>query len=89
MLKIQRSLSDGVVFTLIGRIEAEHVIELQRLLDQEGVDCGIALDLQDVTLIDRDGLNFLARCESDRIRLENCPSYIRAWINREKKGKPE
>jgi len=84
MLKIQRSSNDGVVFTLIGRIELEHVGELQRLLGQEGVGRCLALNLQDVTLVDREAVKFLARCEADRIRLEDCPAYIRVWIDREK-----
>lgn len=88
MLQIQRSLNGGVVFTLVGRIEIEHVSELQRLIGQEEGEEGddrIALDLQDVTLIDRDAVKFLAGCEVNRIRLENCPAYIRVWIDREKK----
>lgn len=78
-------MNDGVVFTLVGRIEIEHVAELQQLLRQEEVDCGIALNLHDVTLIDREAVKFLARCERDQIRLEDCPRYIRSWINRERR----
>ncbi len=85
MLKIQRLSNGGVVFNLVGRIEMEHVPELQRLLSLEEVDDRIALNLQDVTLIDRDAVKFLARCEADSIRLENCPAYIRVWIDRGKK----
>ena len=85
MLKIQRSSNDGVVFTLVGRMETEHVAELQQLLLQEDVSRGIALNLQDVTLIDRDGVKFLAHCEQDHIRLEDCTGFIRVWINRERR----
>jgi hypothetical protein len=28
-------------------------------------------------------LGFLARCEENGIRVENCPAYIREWILRE------
>jgi hypothetical protein len=85
MLKIQRSSNGGVVFTLIGRIEIEHVTELQRLLGVEG-DHHTTLNLKDVTLVNRDAIKFLARCETENIRLDNCPAYIRAWIDREKKS---
>jgi anti-anti-sigma regulatory factor len=85
MLQIKRSLNGGVVFTLVGRIEIEHVPELQRLLRLEEGDDRIAFDLQDVTLIDRDAVKFLAGCEADTIRLDNCPAYLRVWIDREKK----
>ena len=84
MLKIQRSSNGKVVLTLSGRIEAEDVTELQRLLGLEPVARHLVLDLEDVTLADRDAVTFLMRCEQNGIRLENCPPYIREWIEREK-----
>ena len=87
MLKIQRSANDTVVFTLSGRIEAEGVIELQRLFDLESAQQQVALDLKDVTLADRDAVKFLLRCEEHGIQLEYSPPYIREWIEREKEAK--
>jgi anti-anti-sigma regulatory factor len=84
MLKIQRSANGKVVFTLSGRIEAEDVTELQRLLELEPVARHLVLDLEDVTLADRGAVTFLMRCEQSGIRLENCPPYIREWIERER-----
>jgi hypothetical protein len=84
MLNIQRSSNREVVFTLSGRIEVEDVSELQRLLDLEPAGLGLALDLLDVTLIDREAVAFLACCEERRIRLENCPAYIRGWMEAER-----
>ena len=84
MLKIQRSANGKVVFTLSGRIEAEDVTELQRLFASESVARHLVLDLEDVTLADRDAVNFLMRCEQNGIQLQNCPPYIREWIEREK-----
>lgn len=91
MLKIQRSANDKVVFTLSGRIEPEDVAELQRLLGLEVAGQLLALDLQDVTLLDRDAVKFLARREADGIQLKNCPAYIREWIKREtdRKSRPK
>jgi hypothetical protein len=85
MLKIQRSSSPGVVFSLSGRIEIEDVAELQRLFSLETVGQDIALDLQEVILVDRDAVTFLARCEAEKIKLENCPPYIREWIDGERR----
>lgn len=83
-LKIQRSMEgERVVFTLSGRIEVEHLAQLKRLLECEPEDHRFALDLKEVQLVDRDTVRFLARCEADGIRLENCPAYIREWIARE------
>jgi anti-anti-sigma regulatory factor len=84
MLKIRRSANGKIVFTLSGRIEAEDVAELQRLFALELADRNLALDLTDVTLVDREAVKFLAYCEADSIELENCPPYIREWIQREK-----
>jgi len=83
MLKIRRSANGKIVFTLSGRIEIEDVAELQRLLALELGDRNVALDLTDVTLVDREAVKFLAHCEADSIALENCPPYVREWIQRE------
>jgi hypothetical protein len=87
MLKIQRKTNGGVVFTLSGRIEAEDIDELRRLLELEGAGSHIALDLKDVTLVARDAINYLADCEADGTKLANCPPYVREWIGRER-GQP-
>jgi hypothetical protein len=83
MLKIQRKANERVLFTLSGRIEAEDIDELRRLFELEGAGGHIALDLKDVTLVDRDAVKFLADCEAGSIKLENCPPYVREWIGRE------
>jgi hypothetical protein len=85
MFKIQRSASDRVLLLLSGRIEAEDVAELQRLLRLEASGQPIALDLQEVTIIDRDAMRFLARCGQEGIQLENCPAYVREWIEAEER----
>ena len=82
VLKIQRSLTDRVVFRLSGRIELEDVDELRGLFSLEGLDHPVALDLQDVTLVDREGVSFLSDCEAGGVKLENCPGYLRQWIER-------
>lgn len=83
MLRIQRSASEPGVLILSGRIDTDDVEELQRLLDLETADRLLVLDLKDVTLVNQDGVKFLKRCEADSITLDNCPSYIRRWIDRE------
>jgi hypothetical protein len=85
MLKIQRSFEEGVVFTMSGQIEVEDIAELQRLFSLEAGNQEIALDLRDVTLVERDALSFLARSEADRINLKNCPAYVRKWIDAERR----
>ena len=64
----------------------EDLAELRRLLslERETANGLLALGLKDVTLVDRGAIKFLARCEADGIELENCPPYIREWIQRER-----
>ena len=85
MLKIRRSANGKVVFTVSGRIEAEDVKDLRQLLDLETAgQRRLVLNLSDVTLVNEGAVKFLADCEADRIKLENCPGYIREWIERVK-----
>ncbi len=86
MLRIQRSANGKVVFALSGRIEGEYLAELQRVFSLERTGRHLVLDLQDVTLIGRDAVKYLARCEARSIELENCPAYIREWIEQERGG---
>jgi hypothetical protein len=83
MLRIRKSEEGaGTNFALSGQIGEEHVAELQTLV--EGVDpvSRIAFDLQEVRLVDREAVRFLAHCETRGIKLKNCPSYVREWIER-------
>ena len=72
------------VFILSGRIESQAIDELRRLLELHADRRDIVLDLKDVSLIGRDVMAFLAGCEADGVRLENCTPYIREWMEREK-----
>jgi anti-anti-sigma regulatory factor len=84
MLKITRAANGEVVFTVSGRLEAENLSELKALFSSEASDRRITLDLKELTLVDREAVSFLMRCEGDGIQLKNCPAYIREWITRER-----
>ena len=82
-LRIERSTRQSfTVFTLSGRMAAAQVRELKELFDCDYRN--IVLDLRDVRLADRDAVRFLRACEADGMKLENCPAYVREWIDREK-----
>ena len=82
-LRIERSTRQRfTVFTLSGRMEGEQVAELKELLDRDYRN--IILDLRDLRLADRDAVRFLRGCEADGMKFENCPAYVREWIDREK-----
>ena len=84
-LRIQRSMErDFVVFKLTGRIQAADVPELLTLVAPDPSWRGIVLDLEQVKLVDRDAVLFLALSETTGVKLKNCPAYIREWITQEK-----
>ena len=85
MLRIQQSSNDQeTILSLSGRIDAEDIVELRRLLTLETRRQNVTLDLQDITLVGRDAIQFLASCEAGRVKLENCPAFIREWIDTER-----
>jgi hypothetical protein len=85
MLRIERSVDgEDVCLTITGRVEAVHVAELQRLIEEEtAARRPIVLDLKEVKLVDRESVSFFVRCEATGVRLHNCPAYVREWISHE------
>jgi len=83
-LKITRASDGQVVFRLSGRMSAENVGELETQIRAEASGRRIILDLKDLTLVDRDVVGFLRRCEAENIQLTNCPAYIREWMGNER-----
>src|SRR5712671_7102636 len=82
-LRIERSVRQGItVFTLSGDMKAEEVAELKALFATDYRN--IVLDLRDLRLADRDSVRFLKDCEADGMKFENCPAYVRDWMEREK-----
>jgi ABC-type transporter Mla MlaB component len=83
MIRIETAeRQDLVTFALSGRIQAEDLPELKRVM--ESYSKPVVLDLTGVKLVDRDAVRFLADFETDNGRITNCPSYIREWIRTER-----
>jgi hypothetical protein len=81
MLKIRKSVQAGnTIFLLSGRIKEEDVSELIDLLKTEKHLSTVILDLQEVRLVHREAVRFLASCEIQGITLKNCPAFVREWI---------
>src|SRR5438445_13653918 len=69
-------------------------VRLSRDLRSEDLDqvkteierCGTSavLDVEEVALVDLDGVQFLNRCEANGVAVLNCPAYIREWMSRER-----
>jgi anti-anti-sigma regulatory factor len=71
-----------LVLRVSGRIQAEHVSTIKDLILRE--TGAIVLDLTEVTLVDREVVNFLAVCERRGIQLRNCPPFLREWVVKER-----
>jgi anti-anti-sigma regulatory factor len=82
-LKIEK-YADGnsTTLRLIGRMQAEHLEELEYQIHESGR--AIILDLEEVTLVDVEIVRFLGVCESRGATLLNCSPYIRDWIGKER-----
>ena len=78
MLKIERTANGEVALKLT-------VSEMETLISAEASGLRVILGLKDLLLVDQEVVSFLRRCETDNIRLKNCPAYIRKWIAGERR----
>jgi len=74
----------AIVFALSGEMDIEQTERLQEMLEIEK-HSRILLDLKEVTLVGREGVEFLARIEASGVGIVNCPEYVRRWILSEKR----
>ena len=87
ILRIEKSCeANTVALLLIGRVQAEHLDELNRLVKNN--EPGTALDLSEVSLVDIDVVRFLGACQAKGVWLTGCSPYIRDWIALELEREP-
>ena len=81
--RIDRLQAEGdlVVLRISGRIAQDDVEILRAAIDRERG--AMAIDLEEVSVVDRGAVDVLALSEARGIELRNCPPYIREWISRE------
>ena len=86
MLKITtvRETPESLRVHLCGQFTGEYVPELEKVLSTESPDVGkVALDLSNVTFVDREAMVFLCGAKSKDVSIENIPSYVTRWIEQE------
>jgi hypothetical protein len=82
-LKVERySDTHRTTIRLIGRMQAEHLEELAKQIEESGSQ--IALDMEEVSLVDVQVVRFLGTCEAQGVTLLNCSPYINDWIIKER-----
>jgi anti-anti-sigma regulatory factor len=74
--------ADLVVLRISGRLTADNMDVLRAAIDQERG--AVAIDLEEVGLVDGGAVTLLALSEAEGIALRNCPPYIREWVDRER-----
>lgn len=70
----------STIVSLAGNVSEDVLPEINRIIDR---DRRVALDLSEVTLIDRMSARFFAEQLQRGIELLDCPMYIKHWILRE------
>ena len=87
MLKITKQTENTHLtsLSLHGHFTGEYVPEVEKALSENGCKKGkAALDLMNVTFVDREAMAFLRIAISRRkIAIENVPSYVKRWIEQE------
>ena len=71
---------------LSGQLRSEHLDQLKS--EVEGGGPRITLDLEEIDLVDIEGVRFLNACESAGVAVLHCSPYIREWMVQER-GRPE
>jgi len=66
---------------LCGQFTGEYVPELEKALSTENTE--VALDLSNVSFVDREAMVFLCGAKSRNVAIENIPSYVTRWIEQE------
>ncbi len=82
-LKIEPIFGDGRTRILLsGQLRSDQLAQLKSEI--EGCSSPLVLDLEEVDLVDIDGIRFLNKCESAGVAVVRCSPYIKEWMLRER-----
>jgi len=84
-LKINRICDKrGTRLVLSGELRSTHLSELS--LEIERATPPVTLDLEEVCVIDIDGVRFLNGSQARGVHVVNCSRYIREWMHQEQRS---
>ena len=87
-LKIRRVAGERETrICLSGQLRSEHLDQLKSEDERGGPR--VALDLEELDLVDIEGIRFLNACESAGVPILHCSPYIREWMLQERSGSKE
>jgi len=83
MLKIRQLAGKSEIrIFLSGQLRSEHLDQLKSEVERGGPR--VTLDLEELDLVDIEGVRFLNACESAGVSLLHCSPYIREWMLQER-----
>jgi hypothetical protein len=83
-LKLKRiGEQHGARICLAGELRSSHLINVRAEIEQVGNPA--ILDMDEVNVVDIDGVRFLNECLERGIEVVNCSPYIREWMLQEKR----
>ena len=72
----------GTRLCLAGELRYTHLVDVRAEIEQVGQPA--TLDLDEVNVVDIDGVRLLNECLARGIQVVNCSPYIREWMIHEK-----
>lgn len=85
-LKIKRIREKhGTRICLSGELRCSHLVDVHAEIEQVGPPA--TLDLDEVDVVDIDGVRLLNECQAQGIRVVNCSPYIREWMLQEEQAR--
>jgi hypothetical protein len=86
-LKIKQAAGEREIrICLSGQLRSEHLDQLKSEVERGGLR--VTLDLEELDLVDIEGVRFLNACESAGVSILHCSPYIREWMLQER-GRPK
>lgn len=84
-IAVDREGTANVKLSILGKINGTSLGELRREIERARKNHEeIAIDLSEVTLVDRHSLAFLIDQSEEDVRLINCPVYLERWMEQER-----
>jgi len=74
----------GTRLLLSGELRRAHFVDLRAEIEKCGQPA--TLDLDEVSVVDIDGIRLLNECQARGIQVVNCSPYIREWMLQEKRA---
>ena len=87
-LRIEKIFGEGKTrIRLSGQLRSENLGQLKAEMDL--CEAAVALDLEEVELVDMEGVRSLNECESAGVSILHCSPYIREWMLQERSRKAD